>query len=406
MIKKALCGMLALVLALSLSVPAFAASTLTFSDVPKGHWAYDAIMDMTERGMFNGTTTPVNGVGTFSPNTPMSRAAFIAVIVRYLYPNEIQPAAAGQQWWETSVAVAKAHGIVQDGELADMSGAMLRQEMAVILVRAAAQMGEEPERLVATTKIADYAKIDSTYRTFVRKCFTLGLICGVDSVGTFNPLGQMNRAQAATFIYRLLNKETRIAVDLTDASQTPNDNDWVNTGGTNDGTNTGLTGGNAGQLISDATLTKWGKTRPASRVNGGSWSTFNQFLFDTYGFRFILHGIGLNLDENGKFAAVSENNGSFSVEVFGWRKSYASDSATNACINMVMEAFYYGCGDMNVAYALWSWIDAASINNGANSNDYGFTDVSWSGTSGVISMNGINIGVEMPTASTIILSFD
>ena len=40
---------------------------ISFSDVPTTHWGYETIMDMTEYGIFKGTTDPVNGVGTFSP---------------------------------------------------------------------------------------------------------------------------------------------------------------------------------------------------------------------------------------------------------------------------------------------------------------------------------------------------
>ena len=401
--KKWMAGVLACVLVLALSVPALAAESLTFSDVPEKHWAHTAIMNMTEKGMFKGTSHAVNGVGTFSPDAPMSRAAFIPVMVRYLYPNEIPAAVAGQRWWEPYAAVAKAHGLVVDEELADMDAAMLRQEMAVVLVRAAEQQGESVSLLVNTKHIADYDKIESTYRTYVRKCFTLGLIAGIDKKGTFAPLGEMNRAQAATVIYRLMNPATRAAVDLSDASE---NGGWTNTGGEASGSdNVTVTGGTAGQMVPDDTLAAWNLTRPASRVNGGDWKTYNGFLFDAYHRYFVSGGIGQNAEDAGNIAKAYETNGGFEVEVFGWRKSYASSSATNRGLNMVMEAFYYACGDRDVAYALWSWIDAASINNGANSSDYGFTDVSWEGNHGVIAMNGINIGVEMPTANTIVLSF-
>ena len=118
--------------------------------------------------MFEGTTTPVDGVGTFAPNATMSRAQFITVLVRYLYPDEIQPAA-GQQWWENPVAVAKAHGLVLDGEFANINGSMLRQEMAVVLVRAVRALGEAPYIMVATEEIADYSTIGSGYTDYVRK---------------------------------------------------------------------------------------------------------------------------------------------------------------------------------------------------------------------------------------------
>lgn len=390
--KKVLSFVLAAALSATLAVPAFAASSITFSDVPQGHWAYEAVMDMTDRGMFSGTTAPVNGVGTFAPDAAMSRAAFITVLVRYLYPEEIQPTAAGQQWWENPVAVAKAHGLVQDGEFADMNGTMLRQEMAVVLVRAAEQMGETPDRLVATDKIADYDTIASEYQSYVRKCFSMGLIGGVDSKGTFLPLGQMNRAQAATVIYRLINKETRGEVDFSGAS-----NGWENTGGNSDGSHTGNIGYIAGQMVSDSKLSEWGITRPASRVNGGDWNTFNGFLFDAYDYRFVGGGIGLNLEDDGKFAKIlGSTDKGWGIEVFQWRKSYASDVATNASLNMVLEAFYYACGDREVAYALWSVVDYMSINGSAATTvsvieGFGLKTANETNNSIDLSMNGVNI---------------
>lgn len=426
-------------LTLALLTPAFAANTLSFSDVPATHLAHAAITDMTEKEMFKGTTPAVNGVGTFSPDDDMSRAAFITVIVRYLYPDEIKPV----EVVEPYTAVARVHGIIHDGELSDMDGAMLRQEMATVLVRAADLQQKEVGELVDTSEIADYDTIENTYKQDVRKCFSYGMIKGIDSKGTFAPLGKMNRAQAATVVYRLM------GVGLSDASSGKPEHQhkfsskviaptttsqgyteytcecgysykdnytdklvekpetgWTNTGGEASGSdNVTVTGGTAGQLIPDSTLTKWGLTRPASRVNGGDWNTYNGFLFQAYNRYFVSGGIGQNAEDAGNIAKAYETNDGFEVEVLGWRKSYSSSSATNRGLNMVMEAFYYACSDRDVAYALWSWIDAANINNGANSSNYGFTDVSWEGNHGVIAMNGINIGVEMPTANTIVLSF-
>lgn len=401
--KKWMAGVLACVLALALSVPTLAAEPLTFSDVPEKHWAHTAIMDMTEKGMFKGTSHAVNGVGTFSPDAPMSRAAFVTVMVRYLYPNEIQSATAGQKWWEPYAAVAKAHGLIADGELTDMDGAMLRQEMAVVLVRAAEQQGESVSLLVNTKHIADYGKIESTYRTYVRKCFTLGLIAGIDKKGTFAPLGEMNRAQAATVIYRLMNPATRAAVDLSDASE---NGGWTNTGGEASGSdNITVTGGTAGQLVPDSTLTKWGLTRPASRVSGGDWDTYNGFLFQAYNRYFVSGGIGQNAEDAGTFAKAYETNGGFEVEVFEWRKSYASSSSTNRCLNMVMEAFYYACGDRDVAYALWSVVDFLQINGSAATTvekveSFGFTTSNETNSSITLSMNGVNIIWEYPSGSS------
>ena len=119
-------------------------------------------------------------------------------------------------------------------------------------------------------------------------------------------------------------------------------------------------------------------------------------MFQAYGFYFVSGGIGQNAEDAGTFAKVSEANGGFEVKVFEWRKSYASSSATNACLNMVMEAFYYACGDRDVAYALWSLVDFLNI-NGPDATDaekvqsLGFSLSNETSNSLDISMNGTTI---------------
>lgn len=162
-----------------------------------------------------------------------------------------------------------------------------------------------------------------------------------------------------------------------------------------------MTGGSAGQLIPDSTLVKWELTRPASRVNGGDWNTYNGFLFWAYNRYFVSGGIGQNAEDRGSFAKVTVlPDGGFEVNVFGWRKSDTSsgwmNSATNRCLNMVMEAFYYACGDREVAYALWSVNDFLAINGSAATTvekveSFGFTTSNETSDSIVLSMNGIDI---------------
>ena len=107
--------------------------------------------------------------------------------------------------------------------LAVISVSCTRQEMALLLVRAAEQLGETPKQLVPTQNIADYnltptansgKGVGTYYREYVRKCFSMGLIAGVDKNGTFMGGNSMTRAQAAMVIYRLLEPSTRPAVDF------------------------------------------------------------------------------------------------------------------------------------------------------------------------------------------------
>ena len=95
---------LTLVLALVLSMTCSSAGVIpvtAFSDVPQNYWGYETIMNMTRKGLFTGTTTPVNGVGTFEPAKTMTRAEFITVAVRAIYPYEAQAISTqGSPWWQ------------------------------------------------------------------------------------------------------------------------------------------------------------------------------------------------------------------------------------------------------------------------------------------------------------------
>lgn len=197
------------------------AALKSFKDVPSNHWAHDAIMKMVGMGMFAGTTAPdANGVGTFAPTAPMTRAQFVTVVTRYLYADELKAMEAEDGkpdvWFEYNYQVAVEHGIISHKEFSqdEMGVAMTRQEMAMVLVRAAGECGESAEKLIHTSRIADYDSIGSYYKDYVRQCYSMGMICGTDSKGTFAPMGTLNRAQAATVLYRLVDADSRQKVDL------------------------------------------------------------------------------------------------------------------------------------------------------------------------------------------------
>lgn len=166
-------------------------------------------MEMTEQGLFSGTTAPVNGVGTFAPDATMTRGAFLTVLTRWLFGDELNAMSVvpGAPWWKNNYTLALQNGLLKDKELdGDLDKAMSRQEMAVVLARAAQGLGLEPDTLVSESAIPDWYSIGEGYREGVRFSYSMGFIGGVDSKGTFNPNGTLTRAQAATVVYRLLEK--------------------------------------------------------------------------------------------------------------------------------------------------------------------------------------------------------
>ena len=188
-----------------------------FSDVPKEYWGYQTIMDMTKVGLFKGTTEPINGVGTFSPEKVMTRAEFITAALRAVCPDEAQAVKNdGEKWWKGYYVLALDEGIIKPTELhnGDLDQPMTREEMAMIMVRCVEKKGEKLTHRVAISQIADYLQIDDYYKEYVRNCFSFGLLCGVDSMGTFAPTKSLTRAEAATVLCRLLDKDMRVKVEF------------------------------------------------------------------------------------------------------------------------------------------------------------------------------------------------
>jgi len=209
-----------LVLTALLIVSGSAADTYgitSFSDVAADYWGYDTIMDMTERGLFKGTTEPINGVGTFSPEKTMTRAEFVTVAMRAVCPEEAGTIdTKGEQWWKGFYFLALETGILKAGELdnGDLSQPMSREEMAMVMVRCVEIIGELLSERVEISRISDYYTISVYYRDYVRDCFSFGLLCGVDEAGTFAPAKALTRAEVVTVLNRLLDKSARVNVEI------------------------------------------------------------------------------------------------------------------------------------------------------------------------------------------------
>lgn len=226
--KRVLSGVLCLVMMMTAFCASVSAAEIkSFSDVPSYHWAGNPIAHMVELGMFTGTTKPdANGVGTFSPDATMTRAQFVTVVTRYLYRDELAAIADAHKnsglWYSANYEAAVNNGLITASEFtqADMNKPMTRQEMAMVLVRATEALGQYPSQLISSLRIADYNDIGSYYKNYVQKCYSMGMLCGVDDRGTFKPEGTLTRAQAATVLYRLVDPEKRQKVDFTVPVQT------------------------------------------------------------------------------------------------------------------------------------------------------------------------------------------
>ena len=79
--KQRMCSLfLALVLLLSLAVPAAAAGTMPFTDVKESDWFYSYVKTMYDNELVSGTTPT-----TFSPNDRCNRAQIVTFIYRAMH---------------------------------------------------------------------------------------------------------------------------------------------------------------------------------------------------------------------------------------------------------------------------------------------------------------------------------
>lgn len=184
-------------------------------------WALDSITEMSNIGLINGKPTSVDGqtVYNFDAKGTMTRAEYVNIAVKTLYKDELQAlndsGAKTTNWWDNAFTVAKQHGILleNDPNFSDKAGeGISREEMALILIRVAHDKGISTDKWVYQSQIPDFKDVSPYYQSSVRECYTLGLLNGTDSKGTFAPKGTLNRASAAQTFYKLLHAEKRTPV--------------------------------------------------------------------------------------------------------------------------------------------------------------------------------------------------
>ena len=181
----------------------FASGTKTFKDVPKNHWAFESIEKAAADGVMCGT-----GDGLFSPDSTLTVAQFLTVMVRSTYPEELSAAAQGERWYEPVMAIADSHGLYRYSpslkERPDRP--ILRNEMAGIIAAICEEIGlSVPYQAflqTVKTQIPDINQNPYRLQTPIAVVYSLGIIGGVDESGTFSGNTGVTRAQAAVIYAR------------------------------------------------------------------------------------------------------------------------------------------------------------------------------------------------------------
>lgn len=206
----------------------------SFSDVTSKHWAYNDIMTIVNKGAVAGTTTPVNGVGTYNPDGEVTLGQFLAISTRLVASDYLDTVEANSNHWASkNYQAALESGLISkyDFKESQLNNAISRQDMAYILVNVAKANGETLKTTSGIqNNISDYNSISQSRQAYVLQAYSNGLLAGKGS-GKFDPQGNATRAQIAAVFCRVMNYVERPSVSVDNPSTPPVSSGYVSTAG-------------------------------------------------------------------------------------------------------------------------------------------------------------------------------
>ena len=192
--KRTISLLLAFVLMITLTVPAFANETAGFTDVATGAWYADAVRFVQSRGLMSGT-----GNNRFSPDEPTTRAMLVTILYRSTGSPAVSTSAGftdvRQDYYTNAVNWAATNDVVSsygNGRFG-VNDNVTRQDVAAILWRQEGRPAASSQDFVDESSIASYAA------TAVDWARANGIISGKGG-NRFDPRGNATRAEIATMM--------------------------------------------------------------------------------------------------------------------------------------------------------------------------------------------------------------
>ncbi|MUG88663.1 S8 family serine peptidase [Paenibacillus timonensis] len=193
----------------------YLAKNVTFTDVTpaKFAWAVDAIEILASKDILAGSVD-----GNFHPETQVTRAEFVSMLVRALElkadPNAVSAVSFSDvpagSWYEEAVKIATSRGLISgyaSGIFAP-DRPITRGEMAVVLSKALEALGQSVGAAGELAGFADQAHIPAWSAEAVAKVTGLGIMKG-KAGNRFEAELLTTRAEAAVVVYRIFKDFTK-----------------------------------------------------------------------------------------------------------------------------------------------------------------------------------------------------
>lgn len=198
-----------MILLLLVSSVSFAENNKEFSDLENDHWAYSAIMTMSQKGIINGY-----GDGTFKPNNSVSRAEFAKMLVKSLDISINEKAKSSfidmeDGFWVVPYVEASKQFLTgystSNGIKFKPNEAAVREDMAVAIVKAKEHkvdksyekyLNEYSDKNLVSDELTEYVG------TAIKQKVMVGSGEGKSKV--FKPQAVLTRAEAAVLLLNII----------------------------------------------------------------------------------------------------------------------------------------------------------------------------------------------------------
>lgn len=179
-----------------------------FTDVPEGSWAYEYVEKAYADGAVSGVSgDAASGTGVFNKSKFLTYAEFVTIMTKAFYAESIPAAQSGEPWYAPYLKTGISKKILTvdtvDKAMAVAQENINRYDMAEIMVKILIDKNvplPSLEQLSAVNaRIPDWDEISKrqSQAYYVSCTYTMGLLAGVDSKGTFMGDAIVSRLVAA-----------------------------------------------------------------------------------------------------------------------------------------------------------------------------------------------------------------
>lgn len=187
-------------------LPMTTASAAEFTDI-QGHWAYDSIRRLTDRGVFSGETETL-----FAPNDIVTRGMYVTILAKYdgynpaAYTSSKFQDVPADSWYGPAVAWATQQGIVSGVSSTAFAPnrPITREELAVMTVNYANYAWKILPRTRNVKLFSDSSACANYALDAVCTLYRAGIVNGTPD-GGFHPKGEATRAECAVILSAYMN---------------------------------------------------------------------------------------------------------------------------------------------------------------------------------------------------------